>query len=247
MIFITGDTHGEYERFSSQNFPEQKRLTKEDYVIICGDFGIWDDSPSERYWFKWLDEKPFTTLFVDGNHSNYDLLARYPVNEWHGGKVQFIRPSLIHLMRGQVYDIGGHSFFTMGGASCHDIGDGILDPDAPDFAEQYKRLAARRAMFRINHRSWWKEELPSDEEYAIARESLTQHDMEVDYIITHCAPNSIAQLITGSLYQPDALTAFLEEVKEQCKYRYWFFGHYHENAVIAQKHVVLYEQIIELN
>jgi hypothetical protein len=60
-------------------------------------------------------------------------LAKFPVDEWHGGKVQYITPSILHLMRGQVFEIGGHSFFTMGGASCHDVSDGILDPDAPDF------------------------------------------------------------------------------------------------------------------
>ncbi len=58
MIFVTGDTHGEFERFSSKNFPEQRGMTKDDYVIICGDFGIWEDSPSERYWYKWLSDKP---------------------------------------------------------------------------------------------------------------------------------------------------------------------------------------------
>ena len=39
MIYITGDTHGEFgRRFNTQNFPEQKTMTKDDYVIICGDY-----------------------------------------------------------------------------------------------------------------------------------------------------------------------------------------------------------------
>ena len=70
-IYITGDTHGDFRRFSADNFPEGKTLTKKDYVIICGDFGgIWDvkeSSPQEKYWLDWLDRKPWTTLFVDGN------------------------------------------------------------------------------------------------------------------------------------------------------------------------------------
>jgi hypothetical protein len=64
-------------RFNTDIFPEQKDMTKDDYVIVCGDFGIWDDSKRKRYWLKWLDEKPFTTLFVDSNHENFDLLAGY--------------------------------------------------------------------------------------------------------------------------------------------------------------------------
>jgi hypothetical protein len=75
MIFVTGDTHGEFTCFSTDGFPEQKEMTKDDYIIICGGFGIWNDSKEERFWLKWLDEKPFTTLFADGNHENYDLLS----------------------------------------------------------------------------------------------------------------------------------------------------------------------------
>ena len=39
MIFITGDTHGDFTRFSSENFPEQKSMSTEDIAIVCGDFG----------------------------------------------------------------------------------------------------------------------------------------------------------------------------------------------------------------
>ena len=58
---------------------------------------------------------PFTVLFVSGNHENFDLLKVLPTEEWHGGKVQFIRPHVIHLLRGQVFEIEGYTFFTMGG------------------------------------------------------------------------------------------------------------------------------------
>lgn len=61
-------------------------------MIICGNFGFWDESGEQRYWRKWLSGKPFTTLWVDGNHENYDLLKTYPVEQWRGGKVQFITP-----------------------------------------------------------------------------------------------------------------------------------------------------------
>ena len=41
-IYITGDCHGDYRRFSAKRFPEQKEMTKDDCVIICGDFGgVW--------------------------------------------------------------------------------------------------------------------------------------------------------------------------------------------------------------
>ena len=116
-IFITGDTHGDFTRFKKEVFYEQAELTKEDCIIITGDFGgVWDSSANERYWLDWLEQKPFTTLFVSGNHENFDLLAEYPVEDWCGGTVQRIRPSVIHLMRGQVYSIQGKKFFKIGRA-----------------------------------------------------------------------------------------------------------------------------------
>ena len=192
VIYITGDTHGEFTRFKKDIFYEQVELTKDDYVIICGDFsGVWDGSPTDHYWLNWLEEKPFTTLFVSGNHENFELLAEYAVEDWHGGKVQRIRPSVIHLMRGQVYEIEEKIFFAMGGGSSHDVSDGILEPDDPLFKQKKKNLDARRALYRVNHQSWWKEELPSDEEYETARASLDQRNWQVDYIISHCCPTSI--------------------------------------------------------
>ena len=74
---------------------------------------------------------------VDGNHENFDRFNEFPVHHWHGGKIHYIRPHVIHLMRGQVFEIGGITFFTMGGASSHDIQDGILDPASPDFEREY--------------------------------------------------------------------------------------------------------------
>ena len=40
MIYITGDIHGSPERLSIKNFPVQKELNRDDYVIICGDLGL---------------------------------------------------------------------------------------------------------------------------------------------------------------------------------------------------------------
>ena len=80
MIYVTGDCHGDYRRFSTAVFPEQKQMNKDDFVIICGDFGYWDESKEQKYWLKWLDSKPFTTLWVDGYHENCDLLKKHRVS-----------------------------------------------------------------------------------------------------------------------------------------------------------------------
>mgnify|MGYP002975395777 CR=1 FL=1 len=47
MIYVTGDTHANIDiaKLNTTKFPQQKELTKNDFVIICGDFGLcWDAS-----------------------------------------------------------------------------------------------------------------------------------------------------------------------------------------------------------
>lgn len=247
MIYATGDTHADFRRFSSQNFPEQKQMSRNDYVIICGDFGgIWDDSKQQKDQLDWLDAKPFTTLWIDGNHENFDMLKEYSMEEWRGGLVQRIRPNILHLLRGQLYEIEGRTFFTMGGGASHDIQDGILEPDAPDFQWQYQRMRQQFRHFRVNHRSWWKEEMPSDEEYAIALATLEKANWEVDYVITHSAPSGIVDIIGKGAHRHDRLTSFLDMISKRLIFNYWLFGHYHDNRAIGQNYILLYEQVMKV-
>lgn len=246
MIYITGDCHGDYRRFNKTCFPEQHEMTKRDHVIIAGDFGFWRDDPEQAYWMKWLNERSFTTLWIDGNHENYDLLAQYPVEMWNGGLVQFIAPSVLHLCRGQVFEIDGCRIFTFGGASSHDIAGGILEADDPHFNETRRRLNKENTPYRINHVSWWKEEMPDQKEMALGRENLKRHHDEVDVMITHCCASSTQAILSGGSFQPDKLTDYLEELKRQIKFKRWFFGHYHDNKAVSDKEILLYEQIIRI-
>ena len=114
-IFVCGDLHGgaagDLGKLTSDKFPEGKELTKDDYVIVAGDFGfIWDTNMSlkpEKYWHKWFIDKPWTTLFVDGNHENFDRIDQLKTKEMFGGKVGIVNESIFHLRRGEVYIING--------------------------------------------------------------------------------------------------------------------------------------------
>ena len=246
MIYATGDLHGNALRFQPEYFPEQAEMTKDDYMIVCGDFGfVWNGDKSDDAQLGKLETLPFTILFVDGNHENFDALNEYPIEQWHGGTVHKIRPHVLHLMRGQAFELQGRTFFTMGGAQSHDIADGILDMDSPDFYKRYDALRHDRGQFRINHISWWQEELPSDEEYAEARQMLERLDWKVDYIITHCAPAAIQQKVNAD-FKPDKLTDFLEGIRSRSQFHYWLFGHYHDDRIIDEKYVLLYEQMVRI-
>ena len=63
--------------------------------------------------------------------------------------------------------------------------------------------------------------------------------------LTHCAPTGIA-LQFSRRNVADRLTDFLQEVKDRAQYHYWLFGHYHDNKAIDSKHILLWEQIVQI-
>lgn len=249
-VFITGDCHGEFERLNVNNFPEQKEMTKNDVVIICGDFGgIWHrtENKSEDYWLNWLDSKSFTTVFVDGNHENHARLNDFSVKEWNGGKVHELRPSVLHLMRGEVFTIEDKTFFAFGGASSHDISDGILDCKDPIWRLKAAKLDLDgKYMYRVKGLSWWEEELPSQEQMDNGLKNLEKYDYKVDFVITHSPSASIIALLGHGLYKQDILTQYLEEIRVKLDYKKWFAGHMHINKQVNMQDILLYEQIVRI-
>lgn len=72
-------------------------LTSDDYLIIAGDFGFpWDFSAEECADIAWLESRPYTVLFVDGNHERFDHWAERPMELWHGGLTQRLSGHLAH-------------------------------------------------------------------------------------------------------------------------------------------------------
>lgn len=292
-IFVTGDTHGSglgtksidgyLKRLSRVAFPEQKKLTKEDYVIICGDFGgVWDtnrtafaEGEDERLALDTLNRKPFTTLFVPGNHENYDRLtgikdddilncwlyanmpdeekeklkSGYPRREWHHGFVREIRPSVLMLEPG-AFDIDGHVCAAYGGAPSWDIQDGILNPadfeNESEFKAVYREWRAAYKTFRVKGVSWWSQEQPgADEEKQFIR-GLDACDFDVDFIFTHdCSTTNRALL--GYWKEQTRINSFLESTMGSVNYKHWFFGHLHENVNLpGGKDHLIYEQILQI-
>ena len=242
-IFITGDTHGSFQRlFNFQDF-DQNDLTKDDFLIICGDFGgIWDGGGRDKKVIESLGRLKYTILFVDGNHENHFSLNNYPVEEWNGGYVHRISDNIFHLCRGQVFDIYGKKFFTFGGAASHDISDGILDPADPDFKKKYLKLYHNpMAMFRVLGASWWAEEMPNNKEYNVGINNLEKVDYKVDYIISHCPPSSAILYFGKGTYKTDELSDYLEKVFQRVQPKAFYCGHSHIDEKYDKIHVLYYD------
>lgn len=224
MIYITGDTHIpiDIEKLNESKFPQQNSMTKNDYVVICGDFGgVWNNSDEELQWREYLKQKNFTSLFIDGNHENFNLLNQYEVSIWNGGKVHFINDSIIHLMRGQVFTIDGLKFFTMGGGES-------IDKDV-----------------RIKGKTWWSEEIPNSSEYEEALSNLDKTNWCVDYIITHTSSMALMKKL-DYIKENNSLNQFLDTVQNKLHYKHWYFGHFHDDIDLDEKHTMLFEKIIRM-
>lgn len=252
MIYVTGDTHGEFGRFSKKKMRMKgMELTDKDYVIICGDFGLcWAKDRTFDYNCKHFGQKEYTILWIQGNHENYDMIAEFPVEEWHGGKVRHIvRDKVILLERGQVFEIDGKTFFTFGGASSHDVQGGILDRNDCDFDYKRRKAINSDLPFRIVHESWWPQELPNEDEMNEGRKNLEKVDYKVDYVITHCCSSGLQAILDkgpGRLYQNDVLTDYLQEIEDKLEYKHWYFGHYHCDWCVDEKHTLLYNGMVAL-
>lgn len=229
MIYDTGDVHANQYKWVEQIHPA---LSSGDILIVNGDFGIGfrNGNWSEETFFDWISEQEYTVLFVDGNHENFNKLNEYPVELWNGGRVHKIRHNLIHLMRGEVYNIDGISVFAFGGGYSID---------------KYRRQ---------ENVSWWRQEMPSDEEYKNAEKNLQRVDYQVDYIITYTAPSesvyylSVMQrlAVNKNVVEEQPLNTFLDHIRQKVTYKHWYFGHFHIDIELWRNQTAVLSTIREL-
>lgn len=237
MIWLTGDLHRDFTKLDKFNlYLETKYLSKPSkkpkdfYLIVCGDFGgVWYGGFRDEVCLKRFDNYHFTTLFVDGNHENFDALDCYPIEEFNGGLVNRITPKVFRLKRSQVFNIEGKKIFTLGGASSID------------------------KVYRIPHISWWSQENFSLEDYDNMLKQI-EYNPKVDYIITHDAPTSIVHKIS-EYFITDTNNDVLEELDDKMQRTLWYFGHYHidrcfhtvdDDGELKNTYMCLYNEFVKL-
>ncbi|MBO5371526.1 MAG: metallophosphatase family protein [Lachnospiraceae bacterium] len=226
MIYLAGDIHGNHDIQKVIDFFELESLmhvlTKQDYLIILGDVAVcWDDDVHDEWVKKTLQMLPVTVLWLDGNHENFDVLSAYPVRSWNGGKVHQIAPDILHLMRGQCFEIDGRKIWTFGGGYSID------------------------KMYRTEGISWWPQEMPNEEEYERGMEILKQENFQVDYILTHTAPREVVESICNDIVSgEEELQYYLQRISQKADFKKWYFGHWHMDVSVGDKYQGLMEDVI---
>ena len=225
MIYLTGDTHIPIDvmKLHEENWKEQVGLTRSDYLIILGDFGLyWKEDETFEHWMDWFGSKPFTTLWIDGNHENHAWINSLPVSEWHGGKVHRSLDNLIHLMRGEIYDIDGKMFLAAGGA---------------DSIDKNRRIVGE---------TWWEEEQWSyrqQQTMAYNLEQLRSSGGNLDFVLSHTCPNNIIMPMFGIRNCKDPVSRLLQMVADDyfLEIEGWYFGHWHADKDFGRFHCLYHE------
>ena len=215
LIYITGDTHRDMDRFRQ---PAVKKLKKDDVLIVCGDFGfVWDGGREEQKLLKKIGANRFDTLFVEGCHDNYDLLREYPSVAYRGGTARKISGNLYQLLRGETYEICGKTVFAFGGG----------DSEAES----------------LDGSRWWPEEQPSEEEQQHGVDSLRQRRGKVDLIVTHDAPEVIRRFIRMEDTESSCIHRYLDYIAKQADFKFWYFGRYHMDRVIPPRYCAVFREL----
>ena len=241
MIYITGDIHGIKDSYKFKQDFFQNTVNKEgNYLIILGDAGFtWLNATNAMIdFFKSINLK-CKVLSILGNNDNYDDIYSRKQFDYAGGKAvcidgnNTVDSKLMYLMNGYVYNLENKKFAVLGGADSY---------DAPFRCEILGEMFFSHP--RIEHQSWWKEELPSVEDYYRLKKTLIQNK-KVDFMLSHDATtkliserfgwsvndNSIPNKFNG---KRDKETKTVRDMNNNlqkimdCKM--WFFGHHHKNV-----------------
>lgn len=230
-LYISGDTHGVLDAGKLKEL----RATKEDYIIICGDCGVLWDNKSAQQTIGFFESLEATILFIDGNHENFDMLKALPITEYLGGRVHKISDKIYHLIRGEVFEIGGKKILALGGAESHD------------------------KEYREEHKTWWRDEAICNSDIRNALSNLSKCDYKVDVVLTHIPPSKFKKQIIQEFTQcgediplyiepklaNTASEELLKQVEKVVRFKCWFSGHLHTDTHIG-KYYSLYDYVVPI-
>ncbi|MCQ2085093.1 MAG: hypothetical protein MJZ21_02980 [archaeon] len=219
MIAITGDTRGIEALYQLSQNDIINSMSKSDFLLILGKCGITEAHTDFHENILMYRDLPCSIMFLDGPHDDYDLLSDHPVFPWNGGMTQNISRSITHLMRGQVFTMGGKTFLTMGGGTT---------PGRDDFGKYY---------------TWWPEQDIFPQEILAAEYNLAEHGNKVDYVFTCECPTSWKSEISGFR---TSCSDSLEHLMDKVEYRHWYFSDIVHHELPEHSATALYQEVIVL-
>lgn len=235
MIYITGDTHGEFSGI--ENFIQRLNTSIKDILIILGDTGInyfvnnGDDTKASVKTKEYLSTLPITLFCVHGNHEErpynvegYEIQSHFGANTY----VNPAYPNQIFAKDGEIYNFNGLKTIVLGGAYSVD---------------KYYRLARGAA--------WFASEQPNQIIKDYVSNQLDSSNWEVDVVLSHTCPieTEPTHLFLPFISQDEvdkSTEKWLQTVADKLTFKKWYFGHFHGDWKNG-KYEMLYHSIDEFS
>lgn len=230
MIYITGDTHGEFGRF--RRFCQIADPATTDIMIILGDAGFnYAGNTYDEERKAYMNSGGMTVFSIHGNHEMRPTdVPGYKTKQFHGGTVWYEDkyPNLLFAKDGEIYRFGEYDCIVMGGAYSVD---------------KYWRLR--------DGRKWFANEQPSDEIKAYVEAQLEARDNKIDIVLSHTCPLKYEprEVFLSGLDQStvDSSTEeWLDTIEAKLDYKKWYCGHFHTSKKI-DRFQFMYEDIDTLH
>ncbi|MCR5625537.1 MAG: metallophosphoesterase [Lachnospiraceae bacterium] len=224
MIYLTGDTHGDFRRI--KDFCDRFNTTKDDIMIILGDAGInffggIKDIKTKEY----ISTLPITLFCVHGNHERRPFtIMSYIEEEWNGGIVYMedIYPNILFAKDGEIYDLMGLKTMALGGAYS-------IDKD-----------------MRIEHGyGWWSDEQPSLEIRQFVDKQLKDCKWDIDVFLSHTVPRKYepTEVYLRGIDESKvdkSTEVWLDSIENKTHERYlhWYAGHFHIDKSVEKLQIL---------
>ena len=246
-LIYTGDVHGGFAAITrisniQRNMPEYK--PEETMVVILGDAGLnfWLNNTDKKY-KKLINSMNYHIYCVRGNHEQRPELIKSMVlvNDENVNNVVYMEetfPNIRYFVDGKIYNLLGYKCLVIGGAYSVDkwyrLARAGYTRDEAETADPKKC-------------GWFKDEcLTATEMVAIMKEVKGE---SVDFILSHTCPLSWepTDLFLNGIDQSTvdkSMEVWLDELKDNVKWKYYLFGHYHADR-IERPHVEQFYQKYE--
>lgn len=222
MIYITGDTHGQFGRI--KDFCKRFGTSREDILIILGDVGInFNGCNRDCTKKRFIESLPITLLCIHGNHEQRPYtIESYKEKLWHGGTVFYEKeyPDLLFAKDGEVFDLCGKQTVVIGGV--------------------YSIDKMVRLMYGYG---WWPDEQPSDDIKQDVEQQLEKLGWKVDVVLSHTTPLKyepvevfLAGVNQGGVDKSTEI--WLDKIEDRLEYGKWYCGHYHTEKKIDRLEIM---------
>lgn len=216
MVFITGDTHGDFKRIL--DFEIKYQTTNNDTIIILGDsgFNYYTDLRAKSYKNK-VKNLSMNIFCIHGNHEERaSNLSQYKVSTFWGGKVlvedEF--PNIKFALDGEIYTVptqnGNKNALVIGGAYSVD--------------KNYRlKIGA----------NWYESEQLSQKEMNRISGIVEVKKDKIDIVLTHTCPLRYLpyEWFISGINQDTVdrtMEKYLESLYEKgLSDKAWYCGHYH--------------------